>query len=46
MHQHRLWTDPKVIAERRAKVEAYMGRKLELPGDVKPAKEHRQGKAA
>lgn len=33
MNQNRLWSDPKVIAERRAKVEAFMGRKMELPGD-------------
>lgn len=42
-NQTRIWSDPKVIAERRARVEAWMGRKMELPGD-KPVKQKPQRK--
>jgi len=45
MNQRRLWSDPKVIAERRAKAEAFMGRKMELPGETPPPKVMSRGEA-
>ena len=31
-NQTKLWSNPKVVAERRLSAEAFMGREMELPG--------------
>lgn len=31
-NQHRLWSDPRVVAERRDVAEAFLGREMEMPG--------------
>lgn len=41
MNQRAIWSDPSIVAERRAPAEAFMGRELELPGKRYDAAERR-----
>jgi hypothetical protein len=40
-HQRKLWSNPRIVAERREPAESVMGRELELPGRRYDATERR-----